>query len=172
MNESLLATTGIVIAYCALLGAYKRLILPRVTRRWITRTLEKIRAGDYVPPAKRSDGGISFDAGGFSVHRVRPSPSRLYSVAWSDVLRVTAYKRDHLIVDCICLAIDTTDGTTAEVNEEMEGWEALVAALPEYLPGSKQWADCFRDVAFPAFATNATVLFAREPSPSARAEEM
>jgi hypothetical protein len=67
-------------------------------------------------------------------------------------------------VDCICLAIATTDGTTTEVNEEMEGWEELTEALPKQLPGSKPWSECFSQVAFPAFATNETVIFERKSS--------
>jgi hypothetical protein len=111
-----------------------------------------------------SDYSISIDAAGFAVSQTRSSSALLLSIAWSDVLRVTAFKRDRLIVDCICMAIATKDGTT-EVNEEMAGWEAFTEALPRYLPGSMQWADCFSQVAFPAFATNETQIFARECSP-------
>jgi hypothetical protein len=78
-----------------------------------------------------------------------------------------AFKRDWGTVDCICLAIATTDRTATEVNEEMEGWEALTEALHKYLPGSKLWSECFFQVAFPAFATNETVIFDRKSSPEA-----
>jgi hypothetical protein len=74
---------------------------------------------------------------------------------------VTAFKRDCLTVDCIYMAVDTNDGITTDLNEEMEGWEAFVAALPNYLPGSRQWADCFSEVAFPAFSTNETLIYAK-----------
>ena len=73
-----------------------------------------------------------------------------------------AYKQDWFTVDCICLAIGTADRMTTELNEEMEGWETLTDALPTYLPGSKNWSECFSQVAFPAFATNETVIFERK----------
>jgi hypothetical protein len=127
----------------------------------MSKTLKKIQTGKSTRPRKQSDYSISIDAAGFAVSQTsRTTP--LLSVAWSDVLRVTAFKRDWLIVDCICMAIATKDGRTIEVDEEMAGWEVFTEALPQYLPGSRQWADCFWQVAFPAFATNETQIFARE----------
>jgi len=115
-------------------------------------------------PEKQSNYGIFLDGTGFTVSEMRPSSAPLLSVAWASVIRVTAFKRDLLTVDCICLAITTEDGTTTEVNEEMMGWEAFTEALPTYLPGSRQWTDCFSQVAFPAFATNETEVFVRDYS--------
>jgi hypothetical protein len=166
MAESLLIATGVVIALCGLMCAYDRWIRPRIVRRWIDKTLVKVRARDYVPPEKQSDFELSIDAAGITVSRKRPALAPLYSIAWSDVVRVVAFKRDWLTVDCISLAIATTDGTTTEVNEEMEGWEALTDALPKHLPGSKLWSESFSQVAFPAFATNETVIFDRTSSPN------
>ena len=163
--ESFLIAVGIVLVLSGVMWAYDRWIRPRMTRRWIDKTLAKIRAGDYVPPPKQSDFVLSLDAAGITVAR-KPLPSPpVHSIAWSEIVRVVAFKRDWLTVDCICLAIATTDGTTTEVNEEMEGWEALTDALPKHLPGSKLWSECFSQVAFPAFAINETVIFERNSSP-------
>jgi hypothetical protein len=164
MAESFLIAVGVVLALYGLMCAYDRWIRPRLTRRWIAKTLEKIWAGTYVPPAKQSDFAVSVDAAGITVGRRRPPFAALHPIAWSDFVRVVAFKRDWLTVDCICLAIATTDGTTTEVNEEMEGWEALTDALPKHLPGSKLWSECFSQVAFQAFATNETVMFERKSS--------
>jgi hypothetical protein len=81
---------------------------------------------------------------------------------WSDVTRVTAFKRDWGTVDCICLAIGAKDQPALEVDEEMEGWEAFVNALPKHLPGCKPYDEWFTRVAFPAFATNPTVIYVRD----------
>jgi hypothetical protein len=136
-------------------------------RRWIDKALARIRAGDYVLPPKQSDFGLAIDATGITVSRRRPTFEPSHSIAWNDIVRVVAFKRDWLTVDCICLAIATTDGTTTEVNEEMEGWEALTGALPKHLAGSKDWTECFSQVAFPAFATKETVIFEKSsPQPS------
>jgi hypothetical protein len=162
MAESLLIAGGVVLALSGLIWAYHRWIRPHMTRQWIDKSLARIRTGDYVPPPKQSDFGLSIDATGISVSRRRPTFAHLHTIAWSDIVRVVAFKRDCLTVDCICLAIATTDGTTAEVNEEMEGWETLTEALPNYLDGSKDWSECFSRVAFPAFAINETVIFERQ----------
>jgi hypothetical protein len=162
MPESFLIAGGVVVALSGLMWAYDRWIGPRMMRRWIDKTLAKIRAGDYVPPPKRSDFGLSIDAAGITVIRKRPTSAPVHSIPWRDIVRVVAFKRDWLTVDCICLAFATADGTTTEVNEEMDGWETLTDGLPTYLPGSKDWSECFSQVAFPAFATNETVIFERK----------
>ncbi|MFO0812521.1 MAG: hypothetical protein U0796_04850 [Gemmatales bacterium] len=162
--ESILIAVGVVLVLSGLLWAYDRWIRPRMMRRWIDKTLGKIRAGDYVSPPEQSDCALSFDAAGITVTRKRPASEPAYFVAWSNIVRVVAFKRDLFTVDCICLAFAMADGMTTEVNEEMEGWEALAEALPEYLPGSKIWSECFSQVAFPAFATNETVMFERASS--------
>jgi hypothetical protein len=162
MPESLLIAGGVVLALTGLMWAYDRWVRPRMMSRWIDKTLAEIRTGDYVPPPKQSDFGLSIDAARMTITRKRPTSASVHSIAWSDIVRVVAFKRDWLTVDCICLAFATADGTTTEVNEEMEGWEALTDALPKYLPGSKDWSECFSQVAFPAFATNETVIFERK----------
>ena len=165
MAESLLIAVGVVLALCGLMWAYDRWIRPRIMRRRLDKTLAMVRAGHYVPPPKQSDFGLSIDATGITVSRRRATSAPPHRIAWSDIVRVVAFKRDLLTVDCICLAIATTDGTTTEVNEEMEGWEAFTGGLPKHLPGSKDWTECFSEVAFPAFATNETVIFERNSSP-------
>jgi hypothetical protein len=162
--ESILIAIGAVLVLSGLMWAYDRWILPRMMRRWIEKTLAKIRAGDYVPPPKQSDFALSVDAAGITVNKIRPTSGPVQSIAWSEVVRVVAFKRDLYTVDCICLAFATADGMTTEVNEEMEGWEALTEALTEHLPGSKAWSECFSQVAFPAFATNERVIFERTSS--------
>lgn len=82
-------------------------------------------------------------------------------VAWQDVVRVEAFKRDLYSVDLICLAILLGD-KTVEINEEMDGWESLVDKLPEYLPGCQKFEQWFLVVAFPAFRPNFTVIYQRD----------
>jgi hypothetical protein len=79
-------------------------------------------------------------------------------VHWSEVVRLVAYKRDCFAIDLICFGF-VTDERFVEVNEEMEGWEALTDALPAYLPGTLDKADWWAKVALPPFATNRTTLF-------------
>lgn len=83
-------------------------------------------------------------------------------IAWQDVVKVEAFKRDLYAVDLICLSILFEDKTSIEIDEEMEGWDSLVDKLTEYLPGSKNFADWFDVVAFPAFKPNLTVIYSRK----------
>jgi hypothetical protein len=79
-------------------------------------------------------------------------------VKWSEVNGIVAFKRDLYSVDLICMGFTTAEGSV-EVNEEMEGWEALTDALPLYLPGTPSPADWWNGVVQPPFAANPTILF-------------
>jgi hypothetical protein len=82
------------------------------------------------------------------------------SVPWSDVVSVSAFKRDIYTYDLICIALETAEGCL-EVNEDMEGWGAMVDALPEHLPGTPDNTEWWEKVALPPFVTNWTTLFTR-----------
>jgi hypothetical protein len=117
------------------------------------------------PAVKRVDTvqskyAISFDAEGFAIGAAARAPAPHSEMRWSEVQRVTAFKRDCLVVDCICLVIGARDDTLLEIDEEMVGWQEFVMALSEHLPGCKPWHLWFSEVAFPAFATNPTEVFA------------
>src|SRR5580765_6525189 len=95
MIEFILITLGILgigIAVCSLEYALYRWIQPWLTRRWMDKALKKIQAGDYTPPPKQSGYGIAIDESGVSIINQKPSPVGLYSIAWSDIRRVTAFK--------------------------------------------------------------------------------
>lgn len=83
------------------------------------------------------------------------------SVSWSSVQKVVAFKRDMWATDMICLAIEIPGPRTLELNEEMIDWQPFIEQLSTYLSGLPDWHEWWPKVAFPAFATNATVLYAR-----------
>jgi len=64
------------------------------------------------------------------------------------------------------MALELTKERKFELNEEMNGWDSLVEALPRYLPGFKKSEEWFSDVAFPAFETNLTTLYTKEQNHS------
>ena len=164
MKFTLVAIAVVIVGFVVTL-AYNRWIRPQMTGRWIERTLNDVRSGRISTPPMRSDLAIAVDDLGFSVSHVAATSTPVASVPWDEVLRVTAFKRDLLTVDCICMAIAAQDGTTVEVNEEMLGWEALTAALASHLPGSIAWSECSSNVAFPAFVANETQVFVRHGPP-------
>jgi len=79
-------------------------------------------------------------------------------VKWSETLRVAAFKRNFFAYDLLCLGFETEEGTV-EIDEQMEGWEAITDALPKYLSGVRPIEDWFLEVVKPAFATNFTLIF-------------
>lgn len=70
---------------------------------------------------------------------------------------VTAYKRDLYTVDMLCLLIQAVS-TTVEINEEMDGYEAVVARLEARADLQPEWR---LGVLFPPFEANHTILFER-----------
>ncbi len=99
------------------------------------------------------------DGSGFSVVDDRGAA---VTWPWSSVVRAEAYKRDLLTTDLICLSLGLADGKWVEVYEELEGWEAFVASLPENLPGFPAFDSWFSRVAHPAFKTDLTSLYERQ----------
>jgi hypothetical protein len=94
---------------------------------------------------------------------LREDDRLIYSVAWSDVMGIIAFKQDLFSVDRICLTIVHRDGKDSVLHEEMQGWQAFVDALPDRLPDCMPFASWFDTVAFPAFKLNPTRIFERSP---------
>ncbi len=85
-------------------------------------------------------------------------------VRWEDVAKVEAFKRDLLSVDLICTAFEIHGGISLECDEDWDGWQALVEALPTHLPGCRPFSDWWHPVAVPAFEHNLAIIYERGPS--------
>lgn len=71
---------------------------------------------------------------------------------WADVKEVFAFKRDIFSVDLICIGFRTSDeGHYFEIDEQMPGYDSVVAALPQAFPGFDDNWWC--KVAYPPFKT-------------------
>jgi len=82
-------------------------------------------------------------------------------IAWDQVKRMVAFKRDVYAYDMICLLIELVPRGVVEVNESMPGWKELVHAVETQLPGAKPYAEWFMPVTFPAFETSPVDIFKR-----------
>jgi hypothetical protein len=89
---------------------------------------------------------------------------RTERISWNEVRFVYAYKQDCYAVDQIRLEVLDDRGKGLMVTEELRGWDGLVRALPEKLPGCRKFEDWFSVVAFPAFQQNMTLLYERTHS--------
>ena len=94
---------------------------------------------------------LVLEADGFAILE----PAGAKHVRWNAIRQVSAFKRDLLTVDMLCLAIATT-AEIVEINEEMSGYSAIELALCTRLGIGIDWK---MHVLFPAFAPNATLLF-------------
>jgi hypothetical protein len=82
-------------------------------------------------------------------------------IAWDQIARIVAFKRDVYSHDVICLLIETNQPNVLELNENMPGWTELLKELEIRLPSAKPQAQWFTEVAFPAFAVKPTEVFVR-----------
>ena len=82
-------------------------------------------------------------------------------VKWSEVERIFTHKVDCYTYDMIWLAFERSGNNDAlHIREEAEGFQDLMSAMGEALPGiDPEW---YFNVMQPAFAENLTLLFARE----------
>lgn len=81
-------------------------------------------------------------------------------VRWDQILRVTAFKRDLVTTDLLCLLVLLTDGII-EMHEDMPGFTAVEDRLNQTLAPVDGWKSA---VLFPAFEPCALEIFTRAPA--------
>ncbi len=95
--------------------------------RYVERLSARLRGRRPGPPA------VAADASGLRIGS--------HVVAWSEVRRLEACKRDAYVGDCLCLAIQTTAGLLLEIDEGSPGWDEAGKAIERFLPGSVPHAE-------------------------------
>lgn len=105
---------------------------------------------------------IVYDEQGLSVKKQGQLRPEHVGIAWVDVQKASAFKRDLFTVDRVCIFFSRFDGTGIEVNEDMNGWPSLLKALPYYLPGSASASEWLPAVSMPAFEENETMIYERQ----------
>ena len=80
------------------------------------------------------------------------------AVLWCAVKEVFAFKRDLFARDLICIGFRVSDaGEYWEIDEEMAGWECVLAGLIGAFPGvDEQW---WEKVVFTPFQTHVITLW-------------
>ena len=115
---------------------------------WVKRLFAKFVGKQEPPPS------LAVEEGGFSYVRRREKTT----VYWADVKEVFTFKRDILTVDLICVGLRVSDdGEYWEIDEELSGYEDVLAAMDEAFPGIR--SDWWEELAFPPFEVNLITLW-------------
>lgn len=96
--------------------------------RYVERLIARFQGRRPAPPAVSADGD-GLRIGG-------------HSIAWSEVRRLEAFKRDAYVGDRLCLAILGSGDHVFEISEASPGWQAAGDAIERHLPDSMahaQW---------------------------------
>ena len=104
---------------------------------------------------------IHFNEERISVLDLRTANAEPVHIGWAAIERLTVFKRDLFAVDLICLQVELSEGNGIELDEDMDGWNLFIDALPAHLIGCKKLSEWFSEVAFPAFAANPREIFLR-----------
>lgn len=80
------------------------------------------------------------------------------SIKWSAIERITAYKRDLMTYDLVCMDI-TYDNRMLTIHEEQPGWYQFIRKTKIVFPEIPESWDV--DIVLPAFETNWKVLYQR-----------
>ena|SRR5258707_8261052 len=88
-------------------------------------------------------------------------PDKTVTFSWQEVTQVMVFKRDQFIVDLICMLFELNGKETSEMNENMQGWQDLVKAVPIHLPGALTQEEWWGKVVSPAFETCLTQVYPR-----------
>ena len=106
---------------------------------------------------QRNVSRLKCDDAAFAVVNYRTRAER----SWRDLTPATAFKRDLLTVDLLCLLLDTAQGPI-EVDRAMYGYPAFEDRMRLALGID---IDAKLSVLVPAFTTNATAIFDRATPP-------
>ena len=96
-------------------------------RRYFERLAARLQGRRPGPPA------VVADAAGLRIGA--------HAIAWSEVRRLEAYKRDAYVGDVLCLAILGPGDRVFEITEASPGWEAAGEGIERFLPGSLAHAE-------------------------------
>jgi hypothetical protein len=131
--------------------------------RTIERWLRQIQAGER--PDSPSEPDFDFELlqtnEGFEIWPLKGQKGDVPRVVWERVTEASAYKRDLLSTDQICIAFTLDDNTFVEIHEEMKGFADLCENLPVTLPGALPFGRWYSDITVPAFGLCLTKLFTR-----------
>ena len=128
--------------------------------RQIDQWIEEIRAGKKpdLPERTDYDHEILVKSGSFIVRTLKGDDG--VEVRWDEIQGATAFKRDLLTTDQVCIAFQLNRGAF-EIDEGMKGFADFCTAMAEQLPGSIPWTQWYVKIITPSFEMSVTPIFKR-----------
>ena len=126
--------------------------------------MQQIEAGERpdTPTRTNYDLDLVLTDAGFEIRALKDQSGGVVKVDWERITEASAFKRDLLATDQVCIAFTMVDGTFIEIHEEMRGFSELCEKLPTALPGALEFFSWYMDITTPAFETCLTRLFTRD----------
>lgn len=93
-----------------------------MTTSWFERLAARVRGKRDVFPA------VGADAAGLRIGDDL--------IAWADIRRIEAFKRDVYVGESFCIAIETSGEQVFEISEASPGWDGALDAVGMFLPGA------------------------------------
>lgn len=114
--------------------------------------IEKFKEAPIGSSFAYEDGIFSYGDGWFAIQLGEETQT----IKWDDIVLIKAYKLDLFTVDCIVINIHLADNLVA-INDQTPGHMKFMEIASQQLHHFKD--DWFMAVAFPAFATNLTIIY-------------
>lgn len=86
---------------------------------------------------------LNLTSSGFEIITSGAAGSRTVPVSWTEVSKVDAYQRDSF-QKSVTLVLTLKDGSSVELNEFLPGWQDIIDALSQHLPGCLPRSDWWR----------------------------
>jgi hypothetical protein len=153
----------VIFLFVTAIGFLASIFIDRVINPWEHKKSFKKFLKDAAEgkiKTSRFDISIVWNSTGFVVQNDKTG-EQSKQLAWKEIAKVTAFKRDFFSVDCICLNLAKSDETNLEVREEMNGWKKFIEDLSNFLSGCKPPSEWVFQVSYPAFKPNVTEIFLR-----------
>jgi len=92
--------------------------------------------------------------------QIRDPKGKVTLVPWATISSINAFQVDLFTLDMICVEFYQDDGSRIEINEHMEGYQAIMELVRSKFKGFD--ADWYEKVAFPPLKPNFRELWRKE----------
>jgi len=139
------------------------ILLRKRLKKWFIKRranmlLQKMQEGDFKK--EPSQVYVAASTKGFSI-RNRYSDDCI-DVEWKEIDRITAFKKDFFVYNCVCVAFELIGGRSVEINESMDGFVDAMEHVAENCDGCIEFYNWYMKITVPAFEAKVTELYCKQ----------